>query len=91
MILSKTCLSDGSLDKSAFIADDFRVVGDGSNVSRCQAENPSGNHKDSKAQRKMFGIGVVVQYLVALPTARQVGDLSRSDAFGRGYTFRLDF
>ncbi len=56
---------------------------------RGQAENPSGNHKDSKAQRKMVGIGVVVQHLVPPPASRQVGDLSRSDAFGSGYTFRL--
>ena len=54
-----------------------------------QAENPSGNHKDSKAQRKMFCIGVVVQHLVSLPAGRQVGDLSRSDASGSGYTLRL--
>ncbi len=56
-----------------------------------KAENPSGNQKDSKPQRKMFGIGVVVQHLVPLPAGRQVGDLSRSDAFGSGYTFRLRF
>ncbi len=55
---------------------------------RGQAENPSGNHKDSK---KNIWYWCRCTTLSAPACGRHVGDLSRSDAFGSGYIFRLDF
>ncbi len=55
-------------------------------IPRDPAENPFENHKDSKAQRKMFGIGVVVKHFVPLPAGRQVGDfVVRWSVFGGAY------